>query len=1235
MNLDSKSLANCNFALGEVLTYIRQETFYGKKHMDLNKAYAYELYIRYLDNPASVGPKWREFFRNYNDEKDDLDEKLNEFTERESLSSSTKSGGIPDGRSRLISDLYDVSNVFVDEMAEIEELSPIRAKLAENMEVSLEIPTASSARDIPVKSLDENRRIINKYLIKMKRPRVSFTHVLAWALTRALLKFPHMNNAFAVKDGKPSLVKRKAINVGLAVDIKRKDGKRLLLVPNVKNCEKLNFSEFILKFEEMIQKTRNDAIDLDDLVGTTVTLTNPGMIGTASSYPRLQRGQGLILATGSIGYPTEFQAMRPDVLAGLAVSKTVTLTSTYDHRIIQGAESAEFLEYLQKLLVGRDNFYDQIFYSLKIPFEPIKWELDEPARKSQNPFDQSDMIEKNAHVMQMINAYRVRGHLLASINPLGHESHYYPELDPAYYGFTIWDLERRFHVDDNWRENNLSLRDTIELLRETYCGPIGYEFMHIQSPVKKDWIKKKLEAKKGEFDLTKKDKFKLYKNLMKAEIFENYLHKKFVGHKRFSLEGGESTIIFLEKVFELAADEELFNVVLGMAHRGRLNVLANIFQKPYETIFAEFEGQIDAFSYQGSGDVKYHLGEKGTYRSDSGKEIKATLAPNPSHLELVNPVVEGMTRALDNKYGDGSYVKSLPILVHGDAAFAGQGIVAETLNFSQLDGYKTGGTIHVVVNNQIGFTTGAHEARSSIYATDISKMIQAPILHVNGNDPEAVFYAAVFAYEYRNRFESDVIVDILCYRKYGHNEADEPSYTQPLLYKKIHSMTPVGELYRELLVKEGALTKEQAGEFDQEFTATLDKAFADRNKNEKFKNKSKKVEVVYRDSETKVPADTLRKITDAITSYPDDFNANKKIVSLLEKRKQMVESDKPKIDWAMAEALAFGSILLDGKEIRFSGEDSGRGTFSQRHAVLVDFLHESEYVPLNNIEKNQSLLRIYDSPLSELAILGFEYGYSVVANEGLTLWEAQFGDFANMAQPIFDQFISCGEAKWGQRSNLVCLLPHSYDGQGPEHSSARLERYLQLGAGENIIVCNLSTPAQYFHVLRRQTNGEFLKPLIIMTPKSMLRHPRAVSSSADLSEGKFMEIIDDATVDAKKVKRVILCTGKVYWDLLAEKENSDASDVAIVRVEQLYPFRGDLMKKILARYQNAEAYVWTQEEPQNQGAWTSVRHEIEDAAPKAIRLKYSGRKASPSTATGSYRIHAQEQKDLIKRSFEI
>ncbi|GAB5465276.1 MAG: multifunctional oxoglutarate decarboxylase/oxoglutarate dehydrogenase thiamine pyrophosphate-binding subunit/dihydrolipoyllysine-residue succinyltransferase subunit [Candidatus Kapaibacteriales bacterium] len=1194
----------------------------------LNSAFEDQLYYQYLSDPDSVSQEWREYFQARS--KSGRQEQISQAeTQAANASPAVTTSSAPKKQVATTSKVQEDDTTPLASYQELEQLSSISTKIAANMEESLRVPTATSVRTIPVKALDENRRIINKYLLKQRRPKVSFSQILLWAILKSIIKYPNMQSSYSVRDGKSYKIKNNAVNVGLAVDVERKDGSRLLLVPSLKDSDKMNFSDFIRGLDEIIKKARKNKLTVDDLVGATVTLTNPGMIGTTASIPRLMKGQGLIIATGAIEYPAEFQAVRPEVINTFAVSKVFTMTSTYDHRVIQGAESAQFLAYIHELLIGKHRFYDQIFAALNIPFEPVLWEVD--TSKSKYTLNSSEEhIEKAVHVMRLLHSYRVRGHLLAHTNPLGMESYYYPEMNPSHYNLSIWDLDRSFPAVDTWPEPNMILRDLLELLRDTYCGSIGYEFMHLTDSIKRDWIKNELEAGR-QYKPTVEDKNHILSLLIDAEQFEQFLHTKFIGHKRFSLEGSESLIVLLDSLFHESNRGSVSQVVLGMAHRGRLNVLVNNVGKKLSDVFDEFEGNYNLADTNGSGDVKYHLGDDGEYEFKNGGTIKVKLAPNPSHLEIINPVVLGMARAIQDQQYPDEPKRVMPVLIHGDAAIAGQGVVQEILNMGNLSGYSTKGTIHIVINNQIGFTTSTEDARSTPYATDIARMLQVPILHVNGNDPEAVAQAGIFAAKYRETFESDVIIDLLSYRKYGHNEGDEPSYTQPLLYNKIRSMDPVRKMYQDELIESGTITPEEADQHMKENSDKLNTAFDNRGKKEKKEFSPERVQKrAIKPYPTQGKKENLDKIINGITTWPENFNINPKVKGGLSKRRKMFDADEPMMDWALAEALAFGDILLDGKPIRLSGEDSRRGTFSQRHGVLIDFVNERNYIPLNNIENGQNEIEIFDSPLSELGVMGFDYGYSVIDRTGLTLWEAQFGDFANMAQPIIDQFIACGEVKWGQTSNLVLLLPHGNEGQGPEHSSARLERFLQLCAEYNMIVANFTTPAQYYHALKRQVIIEEHVPLVIMTPKSMLRHPLAVSSVSDLTDGELKLMIDDESVsDKSAIKRVLLCSGKVYYDLLDKRNKDNKTDVAIVRIEQLYPLDKEQLENIIHSYSNATEIVWVQEEHRNQGAWHYLAPFMFMRLKEGQNLHYVGRYPSASSATGSSKIFTEQQKRLV------
>ena len=1200
-----------------------------------NSAYIDDLYADFLHDPNSVGEEWRAYFQSRKDATIQSMGNKDFSSQEDMIEVMSESIPVkPESKKEVIqNNTPKETSIHLSSSDIPEKLSSIGMRIAANMSQSLNVPTATSFRVIPVKALEENRRLINRHLEKNNKKKVSYTHILAWALVKALVKYPSMNDTFSVIDGIPHRIKRASINIGLAVDVTRKDGIRMLVVPSIKNSQQMTFTDFCAEYDGLITKARNNKLTVDDLSGASISLTNPGTIGTLSSVPRLMEGQGLIIATGSIDYPAEFQAVMPDVLSTLAISKVLTVTSTYDHRIIQGAESGEFLAYLRRLVLGEEHFYEQIFANLHIPFEPVHWQKDNRI----NPFlsqDELESLDKESRVAQLINAYRVRGHFLADVNPLGLQAYYYPELDPAAYGFTIWDLDREFDTGGIGGINRATLRDIIDILHDTYCGKLGIEYMHVQDPVKDRFIQKWVEPTRFSYQFSKEQRLHIYRHLTKAEQFEQYLHTKYLGSKRFSLEGGETTITFLEKTLELSSKDSIKGVVIGMAHRGRLNVLANILNKPYDKIFDEFEGNYNPNSFEGSGDVKYHLGATGMYTSRTGEQVSVMLAPNPSHLEAVNPVVEGIARALDDFIGDTDCNSHLPILVHGDAAFAGQGVVPETLNLSRLAGYKTGGTIHVIINNQIGFTTSPDDGRSTPYASDIAKMLQVPIIHVNGDDPEAVRIAAMFAFEYRQKFNDDVIVDLFCYRKYGHNETDEPSYTQPLLYKKIKAQVPVRVKYAQSLKAGGVFTEEELNAIIGEVKEELNVAFSARNSvNTKVHNPYAGADV-FATVNTKVEPHILHAIAKSISTVPQGFTANPKIIDLLHKRSHMLESEQPALDWAMCEALAFGSLLLEGHDIRMSGQDCGRGTFSHRHAILRDFQTEEELILLNSLSKEQGKLRIFNSPLSEVAVLGFEFGYSTILVNGLTLWEAQFGDFVNGAQAVIDQFISSSEAKWGQHSNLTLLLPHGYEGQGPEHSSARLERFLQLCAENNMIVCNFTTPAQYFHALRRQVKAPYRKPLIVMSPKEILRKPISVLN--DLLVSSFSEILDDKNiVNPNSVEKVLICSGKVYYDLMNERTKlHKEQSIAIIRVEQLYPFRDDIARSILATYSHAKSIVWVQEEPKNQGSWYFIAPRLMEVLGQGQSLSYAGRPEAASPATGFGKKHEYEKQQFLSIAFQ-
>jgi len=1104
--------------------------------------------------------------------------------------------------------------------------------LAANMDASLEVPTATSVRAVPAKMLIDNRIVINSHLSRTRGGKVSFTHLIGYAVIKALSEFPSQNVYYDIIDEKPASVSPANINFGLAIDIPKPDGTRALLVPNIKRAQRLNFQEYLIAYEDLVRRARENKLVADDFQGTTISLTNPGGIGTVHSVPRLTKGQGSIIGVGALDYPAEFQGMSEEQLAELGVGKVLTLTSTYDHRVIQGAGSGEFLKIINELLLGERNFYEEIFADLRIPYTPVAWVSD-------FRWDLADQSGKNTRIQELINAYRVRGHLLADIEPLEYVQRWHPDLDVRNYGLSLWDLDRTFKTGGFGGRIKAKFRNILGILRDTYCRTVGIEYMHIQNPDERAWFQERLERPYRK--PSREEQLRILSKLNEAEAFETFLQTKFVGQKRFSLEGGESLIPALDQILQAAADEQLAEVCIGMAHRGRLNVLTNIAGKTYGQVFREFEGNTDTKSVQGSGDVKYHMGTEGTFTSANGNQIRVSLAANPSHLEAVNPVLEGIVRAkLDRLETIPHSYPVLSVLIHGDAAFAGQGVVPETLNMSQLRAYRTGGTIHVIVNNQVGFTTPPTEARSTVYATDVAKAIQAPIFHINGDDPEAVARMAQLAYEYRQQFQKDVVLDIISYRRRGHNEGDDPSMTQPLMYNLIEAKRSVRTLYMENLIGRGDITQEDFEAANAEFQAKLEQAFV-----EVHEAMGSPVEIAQRPvgigttasdkpeltHPTAVSEDVIAAIGLAHANKPDGFTVHPKLQQLIQKRIEMTQQGG--IDWGFGELLAFGSLLVEGVPVRLVGQDSRRGTFVQRHAVFHDRENGQEWLPLRFISENQAKFSVYDSLLSEFAALGFEYGYSVEEPDALVLWEAQFGDFANGAQTIIDEFISSAEQKWGQRSSLVMLLPHGYEGQGPDHSSARIERFLQLCAENNMTVAQPSTPASHFHLLRRQAYMQPKRPLVVFAPKSMLRLKAAASSLEDFTTGGFRPVIaDEQGLDANTVTRVLFCSGKVYWDLLAEAQNRGTRDVAIVRIEQLYPTPVDEIKSVLASYPNPKPY-WVQDEPANQGPWTYMGLFLPRYMDGMI-MSLISRPASASPAAGSAKLHAAEQANLIKRAFE-
>ena len=1113
-----------------------------------------------------------------------------------------------------------IPTVETPSASSVEPLRGVAARVVASMEASLSVPTATSVRAVPAKVMIDNRTVINNHLKRSRGGKVSFTHIIGYALIKAMRQMPEMNAFFTEIDGKPAIGKPEHINLGIAIDLAKPNGERQLLVPSIKGCEDLDFGQFWASYEDTVRKARNGQLTVDDFAGTTVSLTNPGTIGTVHSVPRLVQGQGLILGVGAMDYPAEFQGASEETLANLAISKVVTITSTYDHRIIQGATSGEFLRRLHGILLGEENFYDEIFAALRVPYVPIRWSQD-------LQFSKADQISKETRVQELIRAYRTNGHLMADIDPLAYKQRYHADLDVITHGLTLWDLDREFPTGGFGGKPFLPLRKILGRLRDSYCRTIGIEYMYMESPEERSWIQEHVES--GATSMPRKEQLRILRTLNSAEAFESFLQTKYVGQKRFSLEGGESVIPLLDAIIASAADQKLDEVCIGMSHRGRLNVLANIAGKNVGQIFQEFEGHYHDNQVQGSGDVKYHLGTQGTFTSPSGAQTKVYLAANPSHLEAVNPVLEGIVRAKQDRLNVKEIYSVMPILVHGDAAFAGQGIVSETLSLSLLKGYRVGGTIHVVINNQVGFTTSPEFYKSSRYSTDIAKMIQAPVFHVNGDDPESVVRVARLAFEYRQKFNKDVVIDLVCYRRRGHNEGDEPSFTQPQMYKLIEQKRSTRKLYTEALIGRGDITVEEAEEVLRDYQSQLDGAFnaAHNVEPETDPNFIEPMPPAANQIQTAVDEATLRRIAATQIATPEGFAIHPKLIPQLAKRNEML--DDASVDWSTGEMLAFGSLLLEGYPIRMAGQDVRRGTFSNRHAVIIDQNDGSSWTPLQGLIENDNQFFIFDSLLSEYAALGFEYGYSVERPEALTIWEAQFGDFANGAQTIIDEFISSSLQKWGERSGVVMLLPHGYEGQGPDHSSARIERFLTLAAEQNMTIAQLSTPAQYFHLLRWHMKNSARRPLIIFEPKSMLRLKAAASGLTDFTSGHFQPVIPDSTVS--NASRVIFCSGKVYYDLVAERAKLGETGTAIIRVELLYPLPVDEIIEEANKHPNANL-LWVQDEPSNQGPYPYIAARTL-ASLDGRTLRRVSRRATASPATGSNHLHEAEQRALIEEAF--
>ena len=1124
---------------------------------------------------------------------------------------------------------------------EVQVLRGAAAAVVKNMSQSLDLPTATSVRAIPAKLMIDNRTVINNHLKRTRGGKISFTHLLGYALVQALKAFPNMNRHYAEVDGKPTSVTPAHINLGLAIDLRGKDGKRSLVVAGIKRCETMRFAQFVTAYEDIVRRARHGKLTAEDFAGVTTSLTNPGTIGTVHSVPRLMAGQGAIIGVGAMEYPAEFQGASAERIAELGIGKLITLTSTYDHRIIQGAESGDFLRTIHEMLLS-DDFWDEVFRELSIPYLPIRWSTDNP----------DSIVDKNARVIELIAAYRNRGHLMADIDPLRLDNtrfRSHPDLEVLTHGLTLWDLDRVFKVNGFAGSEYKKLRDILGLLRDAYCRHIGVEYTHILDPEQQQWLEHRVETKHVKPTVAQQ-KYILSK-LNAAEAFETFLQTKYVGQKRFSLEGAESTIPLMDAAIDQCAEHGLDEVVIGMPHRGRLNILANIVGKPYSQIFSEFEGNLNPAQAHGSGDVKYHLGATGVYLQMFGdNDIQVSLTANPSHLEAVDPVLEGLVRAKQDLLDKGDREDGfsvMPLMMHGDAAFAGQGVVAETLNLATLPGYRVGGTIHIIVNNQIGFTTSPEYSKSSEYCTDVAKMIGAPIFHVNGDDPEACVWVARLAVDFRQKFKKDVIIDMLCYRRRGHNEGDDPSMTNPAMYDVVDTKRGVRKTYTEALIGRGDISMKEAEDALRDYQGQLERVFNDVRELEKHGvQPSASVEsnqMLAAGLDTAVDKALLARIGDAFLALPDGFSAHPRVTPVLEKRREMAYEGK--IDWAFGELLALGSLVAEGKLVRLSGQDTRRGTFSQRHSVLIDRHTGEEFTPLRLLMTDRDgnptggKFMVYDSPLSEYAAVGFEYGYTVGNPDALVLWEGQFGDFVNGAQSIIDEFISSGEAKWGQLSSVVLLLPHGHEGQGPDHTSGRIERFLQLWAEGSMTIAVPSTPANYFHLLRRHALDGIQRPLIVFTPKSMLRNKAAVSDIRDFTEAKFHSVLEEPTYadgvgDRAKVTRMLLTSGKLYYELAARKAKDNRDDVAIVRIEQLAPLPRRRLSETLDRYPNASEYFWVQEEPANQGAWPRFGLELPELCPGTLTgIKRISRRAMSAPSSGSSKVHAVEQQEIIDEAF--
>jgi 2-oxoglutarate dehydrogenase E1 component len=1198
-----------------------------------NAAFVQVMYEEWLRDPASVGPEWRELFENG---------KLAQLP----VIPETREAGRGKREAYTASGAAAPSSTLPASPVPLPAgASPITgpaARLVANMTESLSVPTATSFRDINATTLDARRKALNAQLAASGK-KVSFTHLIGYAIVQAAKHFPVMTHAFQDIEGKPHRVDPGAVGLGLAVDVEKKDGSRALVVPVIKHAEGMDFGEFHAAYEALVEKARMNRLMPDDFAGGTIQLTNPGTLGTVASVPRLMKGQGSIIATGTI--------------RDIAGAKIITITSTYDHRIIQGAESGMFLRTLDSLLQGEERFYEEVTESLtgsgnvqretgNVAPTPAPVVTPEPPVSGAFPVARDtlpDDLKYVAAAYALVRAHRNFGHLAAHLDPLGAEPPGDPSLDIGRLGLTPEIMARipadvlRIYVPGS------TLAEALPQLRATYCGTIAYEVEHIGSHEERLWLRQVIESGQHRRPLSAEGKRQLLARLTAVETFERFLHKAYLGQKRFSIEGLDMTVPMLDFTLELAAAHGTRKAVLGMAHRGRLNVLAHVVNVPYETILAEFEGGRREETAEsegwnaGTGDVKYHHGAEGVYKTAAGNDVAVTLSPNPSHLESVNPVVEGRARANQTTRNTPALQHdvniALPVLLHGDAAFAGQGVVAETFNLARLRGYTTGGTIHLILNNQVGFTTDPREGRSTDYSSDLAKGFDAPIVHVNADDPEACLAAVRLAMMYREKFHGDVVIDLVGYRRYGHNEADEPAYTQPMMYERIKNTPTVRQKYAEQLARDGVVDAAQA-EADaqaayQRLTEVQQAVKSGQRADEPQRIKKESAP----EPTTGVQPELLEKLNDELLAVPDGFTVHPKLLKQLSRRRDALTSADG-MEWAHAESLAFASLLTEGTPIRLTGQDTERGTFSQRHLVLHDINTGKRHTPIQHLPDAAATFELHNSPLSEYACLGFEYGYAVEAEDALVLWEAQFGDFANGAEVVIDQFLMAGLAKWGETSRLTLLLPHGYEGQGPEHSSARLERFLALGAEGNLRVANCTTPAQYFHLLRRQARHTEIRPLVVMTPKSLLRLPAATSQLDDLVLGKFRTVLwDKVRTWPEKITRLLLCSGKVYYDIVQSPRRAETAHVAIGRVELLYPFPGAEIGEYVRRYPNLKEVVWVQEEPRNMGARKFVLPKIRDVLAQSVTLLDVSRPERSSPAEGYPAAHKAEQERIVSAAY--